>query len=84
MQTAATGDAVLDRLTRVFRENFDDPALVVGDTLSRATMDRWDSFEQVKLVIAVEEEFGVKFTMEEVTSIASVAEFRKALAARLA
>ena len=84
MHATATGDEMLDRLKRVFRENFEDPELVVDDTLSRSTLDRWDSFEQVKLVLAVEEEFGVKFTMEEVTSLAAVAEFRRALSARLA
>ena len=72
------------RLERVFREVFEDSTLAVADDLSRTTYDRWDSLEQVKLVIAIEEEFEIKFTTEEVTAIGSVAEFRRAVVARLA
>jgi acyl carrier protein len=71
-----------ERLNSIFRDVFDDPVLEINDNLSRSNFGKWDSLEQVKLVIAIEEEFGVKFTTDEVSSIRSVAEFKRALADR--
>jgi acyl carrier protein len=83
MTLTIDGSSIHRRIERVFREVFEEPALSVEDSLSRTSYERWDSLEQVKLVIAIEEEFDIKFTTEEVTAIGSVAEFRKALATHL-
>ena len=69
------------KLVLIFQDVFDDPQLQITDETSRDNFDKWDSLEQVKLVIAIEEEFGVKFTTDEVTSIRSVGEFKKTVAA---
>ena len=67
------------QLRRIFREVFDDENLEVSNSLSPATLAALDSFAQVKLLIAVEEEFGVKFTLHEIASLNSVAALKKAL-----
>lgn len=63
----------MDRLTAVFRDVFDDPALEIQG-LSRSTYPEWDSLAQVKLIIGIEEEFGVKFTIDQVANLGSVEE----------
>jgi len=68
----------MDRLTGVFREVFDDPSLDI-EGLSRDTFPEWDSLAHVKLILGIEEEFGVKFTMDQVTDLRSVEEIRKLL-----
>lgn len=68
----------MDRLTAVFRDVFDNSALEI-DGLSRATYPEWDSLAQVKLIIGIEEEFGVKFTIDQVANLGSVDEIRKFL-----
>jgi len=68
----------MDRLTGVFREVFDDPSLDI-EGLSRDTCPEWDSLAHVKLILGIEEEFGVKFTMDQVTDLRSVEEIRKLL-----
>jgi acyl carrier protein len=65
----------MDRLTNVFREVFDSPELEI-DNLSRANFPAWDSLAQVKLVIGIEEEFDVKFTIDQVSKISSAKEFQ--------
>jgi acyl carrier protein len=69
----------MDRLVTVFRDVFDMPALEING-LTRSTFSDWDSLAQVKLIIGIEEEFGVKFTIDQVANIGSVDEFRKLLA----
>ena len=50
-----------DRMERVFQEVFENDELRLSDGMSQSTLPAWDSFAQVKLVIGLEEEFGVKF-----------------------
>jgi acyl carrier protein len=75
--------AALDqRLQNVFQEVFDDEDLEVTDDISSKTFPNWDSFAQVKLVVGLEEEFDVKFTTDEVASLSSVGELKRALRAK--
>jgi acyl carrier protein len=71
-----------EQLQRVFREVFENDALEVHDALSPETLADWDSFHQVKLVIAVQEEFGVSFSTDEAVSLTSVAKFKQSLKAK--
>jgi acyl carrier protein len=70
------------RLQLIFREVFEDDSLILADDLSQQTYGDWDSFHQVKLVIAIEEEFGIKFSTDEVVSNTSVAGIREVLLAK--
>ena len=37
-------------------------------------IEDWDSLEHINLIVAVEKEFGIKFNMNEVTSMKNVGE----------
>lgn len=71
-----------ERLNRIFREVFDDETLVVTDSLSDQTLSAWDSFYQVKLVIAVQEEFGISLSTEEAVALTGVAALKRFLEKR--
>ena len=70
----------MDKLTAVFRDVFDDSALEIGG-LTRGNFAAWDSLAHVKLIIALEEEFGARFTIDQVATIKSTAELQQVLAA---
>ena len=70
------------RIRQIFREVFDDDRMEIHDSLSASEVPEWDSFAQVKLIIGLEEEFGIKFTTAEVTSMSSVGDLKKILAAK--
>ena len=67
------------RLQALFREVFDDDNLVIDDNTSQSTLDGWDSFHQVKLVISIEEEFGIPLTIEEAITVVSVGKLKELL-----
>lgn len=69
-------------LQRVFREVFDDEDMIVTPETRREDVEGWDSVAQVKLVLVVEEEFGVRFTEDEVSSMQTVGGFLNALQLR--
>jgi acyl carrier protein len=70
---------MLERIQKVFREVLEDDTLVLEKTSSQDNMNGWDSLVQVKLIIGLEEEFGVEFTTEEVLEAHSVGAFEKLL-----
>ena len=47
-----------DRLTVVFRDVFDDDAVVATAVLSAEDVEEWDSLANVRLFLALEQSFG--------------------------
>ena len=68
---------ILDRLNIVFREVFDDESIVVNENTTSADIDDWDSLEHINLIVSVEEEFGFKFSMNEVVHMSNVGDMIK-------
>jgi acyl carrier protein len=64
------------KLVEIVAELFDlDPA-AVDDALTPEDVELWDSMNHLRLVSAVEEEFGIKLSMQEIESIRSLAVLR--------
>jgi acyl carrier protein len=64
--------AVLQRLTGVFREVFDDPALVLRESMTAADVEKWDSLNHIDLIVAIERKFKIRFTTREVAALKTV------------
>lgn len=62
------------RVNKVFRDIFDDETITVTDETTAADIEDWDSLEHINLIVALEEEFGMKFTMGEITGMKDVGE----------
>ncbi len=69
-----TKEELYERLNEVFRDVFDDEDIVVTAATTSDDIEDWDSLEHINLVNAVEKEFGVKFTMAQVTGMKDVGE----------
>lgn len=65
-------ERIYEALTEIFRENFDDETICLSPETTPDDIEGWDSLEQINLLTAVQERFGVKFTLEDVRGIASV------------
>ena len=71
-------------LTPIFRDLFDDDALVPTPELTAAEVPEWDSFNHINLVVAIEDHFGVKFRIAELESLQSVGQLVALLEKKLA
>ena len=71
--------ALLDRLQAVFRDVFDDPGLVLTDTMTAGDIPDWDSLQHVTLLFRIEDEFGVEFIGDEAASLGNVGELAELL-----
>ncbi len=67
-------DEVFDKLNEIFRDVFDDDSITVNDSTNSDDIEDWDSLEHINLVAAVEQEFGIKFTMAQVLGMKNVGE----------
>ena len=67
-------EEIYERLNNVFRDIFDDETIVVTAETTSKDIEDWDSLEHINLVVAVEQEFGIKFNMNEVTTMKNVGE----------
>ena len=71
---------IYHRLNEVFREVFDDDSITVNAETTAADIEDWDSLTHIQLIAAVEDEFGVKFSMKQVSSMKNVGEMAQILA----
>lgn len=65
---------ILEKLNGIFRENFDDDAIVVTEKTTASDIDEWDSLEHVNLMAKIEKEFNVKFELREMLALKDVGE----------
>jgi acyl carrier protein len=71
------------QLESVFREVFDDDALLLTDDTTAADVEAWDSVMHVNLVFAVEERFGIRFRDDEIGGFEDYGALRRALRQKL-
>jgi acyl carrier protein len=69
-----TREQAYERINEIFRDVFDDEAITVKDSTTADDVEDWDSLEHINLIVAMEDEFGMKFTMGEVTGMKNVGE----------
>jgi acyl carrier protein len=67
-------DEIVARLTPIFRDVFNDDALVVSEGMTAADVPSWDSLSNINMIIAVEKAFGVKFSIKAVRRLKNVGE----------
>ena len=67
-------------LTEILRDIFEDPDLQVTPETTAKEVPGWDSMAQVKVLMAVEEEFGMRFSSREMSKLRNVGEMTAAIA----
>ena len=77
-----TGKGIYYRLNEVFRDIFDDDEITVNPSTTAKDIEDWDSLEHIRLIAAVEREFGMRFKMGEVSTMKNVGEMASIIAAR--
>ena len=57
---------VIKRLNVVFCEVFDDDSLVINEATTAESIDQWDSFGHITMILAVGKAFKIRFTTAEI------------------
>ncbi len=69
-----TREEIFEKITEIFREEFDDDTLVIVDETYSEDIEDWDSLAHVELVMTMEKVFNMKFNIKEVGQLKNVGE----------
>jgi acyl carrier protein len=78
-----TTDQIYTRLTLILQEVFDNDDLVARPELDAAQVEGWDSMGNVRLFLAIEQDFGVRFGAGEISEIQNVGELAALITRKL-
>lgn len=68
-------DALLQQLTEIFHQLFDDDSIVLTPATTAADVPEWDSMNHISLIVAVETRFRIKFQTAELEDLKNVGDF---------
>jgi acyl carrier protein len=75
--------AMIARIERIFRRTFGE-RMTFQERLERKDEPRWTSLKHVEFIIALEQEFGLRFDGADATDMVSIAAVRERVARLLA
>jgi acyl carrier protein len=70
------------RLTEIMQDIFDDDSITATPAQSAKDVDGWDSLTHIRLMLAVEKAFKVKFSTSEIGNMETVCDLVTIIKAR--
>ena len=61
-------------LNTLFQRVFEDDNLAIRDDMTAADVPQWDSLAHINLIMEIEEEFGLQFTVDDIVGLKNVGE----------
>lgn len=68
---------MLERIQSIFRRVFRNQELVITEHTSAKDIRAWDSLTHIELIAAIEDDFGIRFSFNEVMGFNSVGDIIK-------
>lgn len=65
-------DALIEKLTTIFRKVFDDETIVLNDQMTANDIGSWDSLSHMLMITQVENAFSIKFSLREINKLKNV------------
>ena len=75
-------DTILDQVRDVMIDTFDLDELELTRDTTAADVEEWDSLSHIRLVVALERAFGIKFSNAEIERLANVGDLVDAITAK--
>ena len=69
-----TRDDIYSKLTSLFQDIFDDDDLAIMPSTTARDVRGWDSLGHIRLMLATEKQFRIKFKASEVSTLQNVGE----------
>ena len=75
--------AIYDKLTVVFRTVLENESLAVAPELTAKDVSEWDSLGHIRLIVATEKTFGVRFKTSEINGFENVGQLVDLIAEKI-
>ena len=63
---------IIEQLTEIIEDVFDEDDFTYADSISATDIEEWDSLSNIRFIVAVEQEFSIRFTNSEIEGLAIV------------
>lgn len=70
---------ILEKITEIAQDVFENDTVVLKEDTTAADVAEWDSLTHLSLISDIEDEFDIKFTLNEITGSQNVGELVDAL-----
>ncbi|SES69660.1 acyl carrier protein [Nitrosomonas marina] len=77
-------EAILDQLNSIFQDTFTEDNYSFSINTTRDDIEEWDSLSHIRLLTAIEANFGVQFDLDEIGNMIDVSTIVDLLHAKLA
>lgn len=74
---------ITQRLTEIMEDVFDEDDIEYQDDLTAADIEEWDSLSNIRFMVAVEKEFGLRFSNSEIEGLENVGQMVNLIEAKL-
>ncbi|MHA6334664.1 acyl carrier protein [Qipengyuania sp. CAU 1752] len=64
--------SILATITAIIRDELDDETIVLTEQTRASEVDGWDSLAHIRIIVAIESEYGVRFATGDITSLKDV------------
>ncbi|OGA42917.1 MAG: acyl carrier protein [Betaproteobacteria bacterium RIFCSPLOWO2_12_FULL_62_13] len=71
-------------LNSVFRRVFDNDSIAIFDEMTANDVEEWDSLAHINLIMEIESEFSLKFTVDDILGLRNVGEMIRLIERKLA
>lgn len=65
-------EEILNKIIDTFRDVFGDTGLYIDETTCSDDVEGWDSMMQITLVEAIQGEFGISFSLDEIIELKDI------------
>ena len=63
---------IIEKLTPIFREVFNDSTLELRDEMTASDVANWDSLTHMLMITEIEKQFGIKFKLKDLNKMKHV------------
>lgn len=67
-----TRKETFQKVQEIFRDIFDDESIILTENTTSDDIEEWDSLNHLNLMGAIGDEFGYKFSLDEMAKLHSV------------
>lgn len=63
---------MINEIQLIFQDIFDDENISIDRKTSAKDIDKWDSLNNIKLIIMIEQKYKIRFSPSDITNIPNV------------
>lgn len=67
-----TKEEILNELQPIFQDVLDDEDIVITNESNAEQIEEWDSLSHIRLIVAIEKQFNIKFSFDELQGLKNV------------